>query len=87
MLGAEQSRDAWTRLGGPSEPARGPAHCHPPQGACRDLRTCSALWVMPQHQSVPGTLGVTSRAVPPSPAGLAGIARRALLWGKHSCFL
>lgn len=52
-LGNAGCRDAWTRFSGPSEPAWGPAHCHPPQGACKDLRTCSALWVMPQYRSVP----------------------------------
>lgn len=53
MLVAEQCRDAWARFGGLSEPAGGLARCHPLRGACRDLRTCSALWVEPQYQSVP----------------------------------
>lgn len=57
MLVAQQCRDAWTRFGGPSEPAWGPAHCHPPQGACKDLRTCSALWVVPSTKVSPQHLG------------------------------
>lgn len=74
VLAAEQHRDACTRFGGLSD--RGPAHCHAPQGACKDLRTCSALWVVPQYQSVPQHPGCPRCHLP----GAAAIPCRA---GRH----
>lgn len=77
---------------GPSGPAWGPAHCRPPQGACRDSRACSALWAMPRCQSTSwhpglgllllGALHASSLLLLPSPAKLAGIACNVLLLGE-----
>ena len=51
MLPSKWWGKACTRFGGPSVSSWGPAHCHPPQVACRDPMTCSALWGMPWCQA------------------------------------